>query len=149
MEAPKWNAADRAGSLEKWVNELNAEARCQFLAAGTHVEIFFVFNNEGIMEVIPIVDMDKDEVVRELLALLSEREGYAFIHIVEATAKQMDSAEEADVLIVHAESRDGLSTAYFSTVVMQGENKLLLDAVPVDGSKLGGRFTGIFQRLEK
>lgn len=126
---------------------MNTEARRQFLEAGTHIEIFFVFNDEGLMEVVPIVGMEKDDIVRELKAMLSARNGYAFIHIAEATARNLDSDAEADSLLVLAESRDGLSTAYFNTVVEQGDKKLLLDTVQVDGSKLNGRFAGIFKNL--
>ena len=144
MNAPEWNVENKEASLKQWIEVLNAEARRQFLNDGTHLEIFFLFNDEGIMEVVPIVGMEKDEIVSELKKILSERNGYAFIHIAEATAKAMDSAAEADSLLVHAESRDGLSTALFSTVANKGDEKLLLDAVEVDGSKLDGRFTHIF-----
>ena len=149
MNAPEWNQQDKAGSLKLWVDELKEEARHQFLEAGTHLEIFFVFDDDGLMEVVPVVGMEKADIVSELKKMLAERNGYAFVHIAEGTAKHMDSADEADMLIVHAESREGLSSAYFSTIAMQGEKKLLLDAVQVDGSKLGGRFAGIFQSLEK
>ncbi|MBT8042773.1 MAG: hypothetical protein KJN98_06350 [Pontiella sp.] len=148
MQAPEWNRQDRAGSLLKWIDELGREARRQFLDAGTHVEIFFIFNDEGLSEVVPVVGMEKDDIVSELRNLLSERNGYAFIHISEATASHMDSDAKADALLLHAESREGLSTAYLSTVATQGDQKLLLDAVQIDGSKLGGRFTGIFQQLD-
>ena len=144
MTAPDWNTSDKPGSLRQWIELLNHEARRQFLEAGTHVEIFFIFGDEGLMEVVPIVGMDKDDVVSALKKMLDERNGYAFIHIAEATAKHMDSAAESDMLLVHAESRDGISVACCSTVVLQGEKKLLLDAVTVDGSKLNGRFTGMF-----
>lgn len=147
MNTPKWNSKDREGSLERWVVELNEEARRQFLEAGTHVEIFFLFNDDGLMEVVPVVDMDKDDLVRELKKVLSSRNGYGFIHISEGVAQNMDTADEAEMLLVHAESREGLSIAYLSTVALQGKNKLLFDAVPVDGSKLGGRFVGIFKSL--
>jgi len=145
MTAPEWNTADKPGSLQQWIDVLNNEARRQFLEAGTHVEIFFIFGEEGLMEVVPIVGMDKDDVVHELKKMLDERDGYAFIHIAEAAARHMDSAAASDLLLVHAESRDGASVAYCSTVVLQGENKLLLDAVRVDGSKLAGRFAGLFK----
>jgi hypothetical protein len=144
MNAPEWNDQDRQGSLQQWIEMLNDEARRQFLEAGTHVEIFFIFGDAGLMEVVPIVGMEKDDIVRELKKLLDERDGYAFIHIAEAVARHLDSDAEADMLLVHAESRDGLSVAYCSTVVLQGEKKMLLDAVQVDGSKLGGRFAGMF-----
>ena len=147
MEAPEWNGQDKAGSLEQWIQELNEEARRQFLEAGTHVELFFLFNDEGLMEVVPIVGMEKDEIVAALKKMLSERDGYAFIHISEGTMRHMDTADKADMLLVHAESRDGLSVAYCSTVAMRGEEKLLLDAVKVDGEKLGGRFAHIFKDL--
>ncbi len=119
---------------------LNEEARRQFLEAGTHVEIFFLFSDEGLMEVVPIAGMEKDDIVRELKIMLSERNGYAFIHISEGTMRHMDTADQADMLLVHAESRDGLSVAYCSTVAMRDEEKLLLDAVKLDGAKLEGRF---------
>ncbi len=147
MQAPEWNAQDREGSLTQWVEMLNEEARRQFLEAGTHVEIFFLFNDEGLMEVIPIAGMEKDDIVRELKKMLAERDGYAFIHISEGTMRHMDTADKADMLLVHSESRDGLSMAYCSTVAMRGEEKLLLDAVKVDGEKLAGRFAHVFQNL--
>ena len=147
MQSPEWNAQDREGSLTQWIEILNEEARRQFLEAGTHVEIFFLFNDEGLMEVVPIAGMEKDDIVRQLKKMLAEREGYAFIHISEGTMRHMDSADQADMLLIHAESREGLSVAYCSTVAMRGEEKLLLDAVKLDGAKLEGRFTHIFQDL--
>ncbi len=148
MQAPEWNGQDKSGSLAQWIEMLGEEARRQFLEAGTHVEIFFVFNDEGLMEVVPIAGMEKDDIVRELKKMLTERGGYAFIHISEGTMRHMDSAAEADLLMVHAESRDGLSEAYMSTVALRGEEKLLLDAVKVDGEKLDGRFAHIFRNLD-
>jgi hypothetical protein len=145
MTAPDWNTLDKPGSLQQWIDVLNNEARRQFLEAGTHVEIFFIFGDEGLIEVVPIVGMDKDDVVRDLKKMLDERDGYAFIHIAEATAQHMDSAAAAEMLLVHAESRDGVSVACCSTVVLQGEKKLLLDDVRVAGSKLDGRFAGLFK----
>ena len=147
QQAPEWNTQDKKGSLIQWIDVLNEEARRQFLEAGTHVEIFFLFNDEGLMEVIPIAGMGKDEIVRELKKMLAERDGYAFIHISEGTMRHMDTADKADMLLVHAESRDGLSVAHCSTVAMRGEEKLLLDAVKVDGEKLAGRFAHVFRDL--
>ena len=105
MQAPKWDKANKAGSLNQWIDMLIEEARRQFLEAGTHVEIFFIFNDEGLMEVVPIAGMDKDDMVRNLKLILSERDGYAFIHIAEAIARNMDSDAQADSLMLHAESR--------------------------------------------
>ncbi|RKX36716.1 MAG: hypothetical protein DRP64_18230 [Verrucomicrobia bacterium] len=147
MQAPEWNTQDKTESLTQWIETLNEEARRQFLEAGTHVEVFFLFNDEGLMEVVPIAGMEKDDIVRELKKMLTERDGYAFIHISEGTMRHMDSVDEADMLLVHAESRDGLSVAYMSTVALRGEEKLLLDAVKLDGEKLEGRFAHIFQDL--
>lgn len=144
MQAPEWNGQDKNGSLIQWVEMLSEEARRQFLEAGTHVEIFFLFNDEGLMEMVPIAGMEKDDIVRELKKMLVERDGYAFIHISEGTMRHMDTADQADLLLIHAESREGLSVAYCSTVAMQGEEKLLLDAVKLDDAKLEGRFANIF-----
>jgi hypothetical protein len=145
MNAPEWNTEDKQGSLNQWIDMLNAEARRQFLEAGTHIEIFFIFNESGLMDIAPAAGLDKEQIVAGLKQTLAEKNGYAYIHLVEASAKVLDSAAVADSLLVHAESRDGLSTAWFSTVVKRGEEKLLLDAVQVDGSKLKGRLTGIFE----
>lgn len=147
MQAPEWNKQDMEGSLRQWIEMLNGHARLQYLEAGTHVEIFFVFNDEGLMEIIPIAGMEKDDIVRELKSFLVERDAYAFIHISEGTMRHMDSADEADVLLVHAESHDGLSMAWCSTVTTRDEEKLLLDAAKLDGAKLDGRFANIFQGL--
>lgn len=145
MNAPEWNKENKRESLKQWVEMLNAEARRQFLQDGTHLEIFFLFNNEGLMNIAPIAGMEKEEIVSGLKQTLAEKNGYAYIHIVEATAKAMDSAAEADSLLVIAESRDGFSKAWFHTVAKKGDEKMLLDSVEVDGSKLAGRFAGIFK----
>lgn len=148
MQPLEWDSKDPAGSLVQWTDSLNEEARRQFLEAGTHIEIFFVFSEAGLLEVVPIVGMEKDDIVRDLKQMLAERDGYAFIHIAEATARMMDSADEADMLLVHAESRAGVSYAYMSIVAMRGGETLLLDAVKVDGKNIDGRLAGIFQGLE-
>ena len=49
MNPPEWNTEDKLGSLKKWIDLLNAEARRQFLQDGTHLEIFFLFNDEGFL----------------------------------------------------------------------------------------------------
>lgn len=147
MQPPEWNPQDRSASLKQWIEMLNTEARRQFLEAGTHIEIFFVFGDGGLMEIIPIAGMNKEDIVHELKKMLTERNGYAFIHISEGTMRHMDSADQADMLLVHAESRDGLGVAYCSTVVEQGTEKMLLDAVQIDGEKLKGPLAHIFADL--
>lgn len=144
MNPPDWNRDNKENSLKKWIEMLNEEARRQFLEAGTHLEIFFLFNDGGLMNLVPVAGMKKEDIICELKRTLREKNGYACIHIVEATARAMDSAAEAESLLVIAESRDGLSTARISTVVRKGDEKLLMGSVQVDGSKLQGRFTGIF-----
>ncbi len=145
MNPPEWNANDKTASLEQWIDMLNTEARRQFLNDGTHLEIFFLFNTEGLMNIAPIAGMEKESIIAGLKQTLNEKDGTAYIHIVEARAKALDSAAEANSLLLIAESRDGFSTAWFHTVVEKGDEKLLMDAVEVDGSKLAGRFTGIFE----
>ncbi len=147
MQAPEWNEQNKAGSLNQWIETLNDEARRQYLEAGTHSEIFFIFNDTGLMEVVPVVGMDKNEEIRELKKMLATRNGYAFIHISEGTMRTIDNSDEAEVLLVQAESHDGLSAVWCSTITTRGEQKLLLDAVEIDGSKLSGRFAHIFQSL--
>lgn len=124
---------------------LTEKSRRQFLIDGTHLEIFFIFNNDGLMNIVPVTGMDKDEIVTALKKLLSEQNAYAYIHIAETTNKMISTAEEADSLMLIAESRDGLSTAIISTVAKKGEEKLLLDAIQIDGKNIHGRFTGIFE----
>lgn len=148
MQPPLWNRQDKQASLKAWIELLNEEARRQFLEAGTHVEIFFIYNDEGLIEVVPIAGMEKQEIVRELKKMLIDRKGYAFIHISEGTMRHMDRADEAEMLLLHAESRDGLSIAYCNTVVLRGEEKLLLDPVKLDGAELNGRFAHIFPAIE-
>ena len=121
MNPPDWNTDNKQASLLKWIGILNAEARRQFLEAGTHVEIFFLFNGEGLMNIAPIAGMEKEAIIAGLKQTLNDNDGYAYIHIVEARAKAMDSADEADSLLLIAESRDGFSKAWFHTVAMKGD----------------------------
>ncbi|WP_372805790.1 hypothetical protein [Pontiella sp.] len=147
MDKPQWNPKDKAGSLQEWIGALNNEARRQFLLAGTHIELFFMFGDDGLQEVVPVVAMEKAEVIAAFKKLLAGRNGYAYIHIAEATVRRVDSGAESDSLLLIAESRDGLSEAWISTVVRRNEEKLLLDAVRISGSRLQGRFMGIFEEL--
>lgn len=146
MNQPKWNKDDREGSLIKWIDILNAEARRQFLDAGTHLEIFFLFNDEGLMNLVPVAGMEKEDIVRKLKKTLHEKNGYAYIHIVEAATRIPESGDQADSLLLLAESRDGFSRAWVHTVVQKGDEKMLMNAVEVDGDRLQGRFTGIFEK---
>jgi hypothetical protein len=145
MNPPEWNSEDKKASLERWIDMLNAEARRQFLQDGTHLEIFFLFNGKGLMNIAPIAGMEKEAIIAGLKQTLNDKDGYAYIHIVEARAKALDSADEADTLLLIAESKDGFSKAWFHTVVENKSQKMLMDAVEVDGKKLQGRFTGIFE----
>ena len=145
MNAPEWNIEDKQASLNKWIELLNSESRRQFLADGTHLEIFFLFNNDGLMNIAPIAGMEKEAIIAGLKQTLNDKDGYAYIHLVEATAKALDTADEADSLLLIAESRDGFSKAWFHTVAKKGEENLLMDAIEVDGARLDGRFTGIFK----
>lgn len=147
MPPPDWNEKNKIESLNCWIKTLNSEARRQFLALGTHIEIFFLFNDRGLNEVIPIVGMEKNKVVHALKKMLIRCNGYAFIHISEGTMHAPDNNEKSDVLIVQAESRDGVSTAWCSTVAKRGKEKRLLKAIHVDSDKLNGRFANIFQEI--
>jgi hypothetical protein len=148
MQAPEWDAADRQGSLSRWIDALNDEARRQFLQDGTHVEIFFIFNDEGLMQIVPVAGMEKDQMVAALKDLLEKRNGYAFIHISEGTMQHMDRADRADALLVHAESRDGISVLCCSTVAERNGEKLLLDAVRLEGDTIRGRFARVFDGID-
>jgi hypothetical protein len=148
MEAPEWNAEDRQGSLKSWIDMLSGEARRQFLEDGTHIEIFFIFNADGLMEIVPVAGMDREEAVRALKTILTERNGYAFIHISEADMELKDGSHRAGALMVHAESRDGFSVLCCSTVAERDGEKLLLDPVVLEGAKLDGRFAGVFRDIE-
>jgi hypothetical protein len=85
------------------------------------------------MNIAPIAGMEKEDILDGLKKLLTEKNGYAYIHIVEAMARALDSAAQADALLLLAESRDGFSNAWVHPVAHKGDEKLLLDAVEVDG----------------
>jgi hypothetical protein len=147
MDKPQWNPRDKAGSLQEWIRQLNKEARRQFLLAGCHIELIFIFSDDGLLEVVPVIAMGKNEMVAALKKLLAGRNGYAYIHIAEATVRRLDSDAESDSLLVIAESRDGLSEAWISTVARRNEEKMLLDAVRISGPRLQGRFMGMFEDI--
>ena len=144
MNAPDWNPQDKPASLKGWVDMLLAETRRQFLSDGTHIEIFFLFNDDGLMNLAPISGMEKEEIIAGLKQTLRANDGYAYIHIVEAHTRAIDCAAEADSLLLIAESRDGYSKAILNTVVMKGDEKCLVDPVEIDESQLDGCFIGMF-----
>ena len=153
MKKVPWQIDHKLESLEAWIHELNEEARMQFMKAGTHVELLLVFSDTGPTTMLPVYRISHDEAEGRLKDLVCEQHAYAVAHIVSCVVNvpldmndnihmrvpdsEMDVDDDtgqsvAEILVVHAHSRDHSNITFFNPVVRGGERVMLMDAVRLD-----------------
>lgn len=151
MKKMPWSTECKLASLEVWVQALNEEARSQFLKAGTHVELLLVFSDSGPTTMLPVYRIGHDEAEARLKNLVSAQHAYAVAHIVccvvDLPVGPMDdlhmrvstegwmSAQHkslAEILVVHAYSRDQSNMTFFNPVVRGGQQVMLMDSIRLD-----------------
>lgn len=153
MKKVPWKTDHKPESLEAWICELNEEARVQFLKAGTHVELLLVFSDTGPTTMLPVYRISHDEAEGRLKDLVCEQHAYAVAHIVSCVvnmpldlnenihmrvpdsevAEDLEAGQPvAEILVVHAHSRDHSNITFFNPVVRGGEQVMLMDSVRLD-----------------
>ena len=151
MKKITWQVDHKLESLEAWVRELNEEARIQFLKAGLHVELLMVFSDNGPTTMLPVYRISHDEAVGRLINLVHEHHAYAVAHIVSCiidlpikqcenihlqvpdSDSDLDNGDEfAQLLVVHAHSRDHSNITYFNPVVRTNDSLLMMDPIRLD-----------------
>ena len=161
MKKVPWKVDRKLESLEAWIHELNEEARVQFMKAGTHVELLLVFSDAGPTTMLPVYRISHDEAEGRLKALVLKEHAYAVAHIVackvdvpldpdddihlrvaegDVSEKNVVEDEEehlAEILVVHAHSREPSNITFFSPVVRGQEEVLLMNTI-----RLNVRFEG-------
>ncbi|MFC1467327.1 hypothetical protein ACFLQY_01355 [Verrucomicrobiota bacterium] len=153
MKKVIWQSDHKIESLEAWVQELNEEARLQFLKAGTHVELLLVFADTGPTTMLPVYRISHDEAEGRLKDLVFKQHAYAVAHIVSCVVNMpldlndnihmrvpdakmdADKAGEgsvAEILVVHAHSRDHSNITFFNPVVRGKDRVMLMDSIRLD-----------------
>lgn len=149
MKKVPWKTDHKRESLEAWIQELNEEARQQFLKAGTHVELLLVFSDSGPTTMLPVYRISQDEAEGRLKNLVFEQHAYAVAHIVSCIVNlpigpdenihmhvPQGQAEEgqpvAEILVVHAHSRDDSNITFFNPIVRGNDQVMLMNPIRLD-----------------
>ena len=148
MTCPEWNSNDpRASLLAQW-EFFHEHARQVFLKDATHLEILFIFADNGTMQPVPIAKpMTREAVSARLREQLPGSEVCGLIHIAEAwaylpkgpddhTRKQLELGEmsvsslrhedKTEVLLVSLLSRDGDSLTWIDEIVREEDGHVRL-----------------------
>lgn len=133
-QLPTWDQGDRVGSLRRYGAWFSEKARYEFLAAGTHVELFLLVSDQGEVTLLPAFLLPEDKVQRAA-AIRQQLQAGAFcgiIHIAEAWLSTVSgSLEKQEALVISMESRDH-DRAYGFHPIVRGKDKVALgDAVEV------------------
>lgn len=128
-DKPTWNPAAPHASLMKWGESLRKEAKRVFLQDGTHAQMLFLFDDNGIASVNPIPPRtNPEQIAAGVRHAIGEHNLYGVITIAEAwtyfpekandhTVSQLLDGEmkvsdlregdKTEVLMVSLQSRDG------------------------------------------
>lgn len=163
---PDWAPEDPAGSMRRTAEWFVEEARMNFLTDGTHVELYFLFKDDGSYSMgPPPPDMSKADFVEALRDRIRSDNTFGLVHIAEAwiyvpkrpgdhTARQLESGEmkvadlkreeRVETLVVRFECRDGDQRMWVSPIARPKTGGVALgDAVEM-GDTVEGRFASLF-----
>lgn len=164
--APEWDPATPSESMRRQADWFVDEARTTFLKAGTHVELFFLYRQDGQCAMgNPPPKIDRDQFTRVLRQTIQMNEIYGVVHIVEAwvfipkrpgdhTMKQILAGEIAvsdlkkgdktEALVVRYECKDGTQRMWISPIVRPKTGGVALGDALVTGDEVSGRFGSLF-----
>lgn len=119
MPPPDWVEGDTEGSLERFGNWLTGQARRQFLASGTHVELYFIVQGDGQMALAPAPPgMERSELTQCVRDTVRTRKAAGVIHVAEAwTYLPETAASKSETLLVRLESRAGTHLVWFNPIL--------------------------------
>jgi len=145
---PEWNSNDPRGSLLAQWEFFHEHARRMFEKDGTHVEILFIFADDGTLQPVPIAaPMTRADVSAQLREQNPGNQVYGLIHIAETwaylpdgpddhTLKQLEwgemsisslrSEDKTELLLVCLLSRDGDSMAWIDEIVREKDDRVRL-----------------------
>ena len=149
--------------LADWVV---VEARTTFLKDGSHVELFFLYREDGEGALgHPPPDMEREQFTQMLRQTIQENEIFGVVHIIEAwvyipkksgdhTMKQildgemavsdLNPGDKAEALIVRYECRDGTQRMWTSQILRTKTGGVALADALEMGDEVKGRFGTLF-----
>jgi len=163
---PEWDQTDPAASMSRTADWFVEEARTTFLKDGTHVELFFLYRQDGQCAMgNPPPKMDREQFTRVLRQTIQMNDIYGVVHIVEAwvfipkrpndhTMKQilageiavsdLKTGDKTEALVVRYECRDGSQRMWISPIVRPKTGGVALGDVLEMGDEVRGRFGSLF-----
>ena len=162
---PDWVVSNPAASMRRTAEWFVEEARTTFLTDGTHVELFFLFREDGGYSMgPPPPDMPKDQFVAVLRQRIRDDNTFGVVHVLEAwvfipkkpndhTMKQILAGEmgvsdlkkgdKTEALVVRYECRDETQRMWISPIVRPKGGVALGNALEM-GETAEGRFASLF-----
>jgi len=143
-QAPVWNKFDLNGSIKAYAEYLHQESARVFLQDKTHVQVMFLFKEEGIVSVnaVPpqVEHLQVYEAIRgsieqyDLYGVILIGECWMYLpknpkdHTVaqikdgEIKVSELNNDDRKEVLHLKMEARDGVSTVYLNRILRDGGN---------------------------
>ena len=138
-----------------------------FLKDGTHVELFFLFSEDGRVALVQQPPkVDKDQFTHALKDAIRQNDIYGVIHIAEAwtyfprkpndhtlkqviegeiAVSQLKPGDKTEALIVRMECRDGTQNIWINSIIRAKTGIFLADFFEFN-EKTEGRYGSLFSR---
>ena len=148
MNTP-WNSADKPASIRAWVRDLHEQSKAMFIKDGTHVQILFLFGDDGLVSINPVPPKTSHEhVYGGIKNAIEEHKLYAVIYIGESwmysargrtdhtvsqiidgeiKVSELNKDDRKEVLLLKMESNDGQSLIHMNEIVRNGTVELASD----------------------
>ncbi len=168
-EAPTWDPVDPTASLQRQAAWLNGLARETFERDGTHVEILFLYREDGEGAIgQPPPDMDRAEFMPLLKASIRENDIFGVIHIAESwtylprqpndhtfrqvvegeiAVSQLQPGDKTEALMVKVDVRGGLTRTWLHPIVRTTSPPTLAPALEIN-EPVQGRLGSLFSDAE-
>jgi hypothetical protein len=142
---PDWVAGDLEGSLERFGAWLTGQARRQFMASGTHVELYFIVQADGQMALAPAPPgMERATLMQCVRDTVQTREAAGVIHVAEAWTYLPETPDaKSETLLVRLESRAGTHLVWFNPILRGSGPVALADPIELRNPPRT-RFTSFF-----
>lgn len=163
---PDWDASDPAGSLRRTAEWFVEEARTNFLKDGTHVELFFLYSQDGQGSMgPPPPGMPKHQFVEALKETMRRNGTFGVVHISQAwiyvpprpndhtyrqilageiAVSELKEGDKTEALVVRYECRDGTQRMWICPIVRPKDGRVALGDALEMGDTAEGRFASLF-----
>ena len=162
---PPWDKSDPAGSLRRLGEWYCERARGMFLKDGSHVELYFLFSQDGQGTMVQVPPgMDRETFMANLKGTLQKLGSYGVIQIAEVwtylpprpndhtfrqvlegeiKVSELKPGDRTEALLVRYQSSDGNQCVWVNVIQRKGTGVSLAEPIELH-DKADGRFGSLF-----